>query len=163
MENAADALKIAFAVFAFALAITILFSLVSLARSTADYIFYYGDRTNFYEEPMKSKNNKYRTVKTEDIISTLYRYNKESICVTIELGTNSKTFDQSLNDGKTTEDIENELADYINNTLLNYSNSEFLEKFTEVPTSGIYDEGGDGTEIIVSSGGKKVYITYTLN
>jgi len=149
MENAADALKIAFAIFTFVLAITITFSLVSQAKSTADYILYYADDTNFYEHLNSSENN--RTVSLSEVISSLHRYPKE---VSINLGNeNIITFDS---DNK-------ELAKYVKEHLLEDlpKDAKFTEEFVEVPISGIYDSGTDGSEIIISSGGKKVYITYT--
>ena len=56
MENATDALKIAFAIFVFVIAITLTFSLISQAKSTSDYVLSYSDRTNFYEHS-DSKDN----------------------------------------------------------------------------------------------------------
>ena len=149
MENAADALKIAFAVFTFVLAITITFSLVSQAKSTADYILYYADDTNFYDHLNSNENN--RTVSLSEVISSLHRYPKE---VSINLGNeNIITFDS---DNK-------ELAKSVKEHLLEDlpKDAKFTEEFVEVPISGIYDIGTDGSEIIRSSGAKKVYITYT--
>ena len=37
---------------------------------------------------------------------------------------------------------------------------DFLEEFVDAPISGIYETGIDGTEVVLSSGGKKVYIKY---
>ena len=39
--------------------------------------------------------------------------------------------------------------------------AKFTEEFVEIPLSGIYEYGSDGTELVISSGGKKVYIIYT--
>lgn len=39
--------------------------------------------------------------------------------------------------------------------------TKFKEEFVEIPISGIYEYGSDGSELVLSSGGKKVYITYT--
>ena len=75
MENAADALKIAFAVFIFVIAITITFTIVSQAKSTADSVFYHRDETNFYEYSYsKGDTEKNRIVSVSEIIPTLYRY-----------------------------------------------------------------------------------------
>lgn len=154
MENAADALKIAFAIFVFVIAITITFSLVSQAKSTADYILYYTDETNFYEN-LDSKNTN-RTVSIAEVISALYRYSDESFAITIKLKNgNIKTFDlsnSSYNEG---------VVDYIKDTLLGLpTNTLFTEEFVEVPISGIYSTGTDDSEVVLASGGKKVYITY---
>ena len=179
MENAADALKIAFAVFVFVVAITIAFSLISEAKSTADYVLYYGDETNFYENLNSREKN--REVSISDVISTLYRYYKESLCVIVNLGSEEETykFDLSLSKTElekfkqagiitelqtpsTEKDVEEMLKKFIANKLLQLEDAKFTEEFVEIPISGIYQTGEDETEIILSSGGKKVYITYTL-
>lgn len=83
MENVADALKIAFAIFVFIVAIALLFSLTSQAKDTADTVFFYGDKTNFYGHASSKENN--REVSVSEVISTLHRYYKESISVTVDL------------------------------------------------------------------------------
>lgn len=50
MENAADALKMAFAIFVFVIALSIVFSLIGHVKETADAVLFYTDKTNFYEE-----------------------------------------------------------------------------------------------------------------
>lgn len=159
MENAADALKIAFAIFVFVVAITVTFGIISQAKSTADTVLYYSDDTNFYEHLSSKDSN--RIVSVSEVISALYRYYKESLCVTVDLNGNSTTFDLN-NSSATITAIENDIAEYVDNNLLELENATFTEEFVEVPISGIYDEGEDGSEIILSSGGNKVYVTYTL-
>lgn len=112
MENATDALKIAFAVFVFVLAITITFSFISQAKNTSDVVLYYADDTNFYDYESSSKKN--RTVDVSEVISSLYRYYKESIAVTIDLnnGKDPKTFDLTTSNVSMNE-IENNLKNYI--------------------------------------------------
>ncbi len=172
MENAADALKIAFAIFVFVVAITIAFSLVAKAKSTSDYVLFYADKTNFYDRLDSKEFN--RVVSTSDVISTLYRYYKESLCVTIVLPDNTYRFDLNmskadlkklgLNQTPSTENaIEKMLEDFIASKLIAYADAKFEEEFVEIPISGIYETGEDDTEITLSPGGKKVYITYTLN
>lgn len=158
MENAADALKIAFAIFVFVVAITVTFGIISQAKSTADTVLYYSDDTNFYEHLSSKDSN--RIVSVSEVISALYRYYKESLCVTVDLNGNSTTFDLN-NSSATITAIENDIAEYVDNNLLELENATFTEEFVEVPISGIYDEGEDGSEIILSSGGNKVYVTYT--
>lgn len=167
MENAADALKIAFAIFVFVIAITVTFSLVSQAKSTADYVLYYSDKTNFYEHLNSSKKN--RVVSVSEVISALHRYYKESVCVIVKLETDTYRFDLNretiLLDGKTSlgsqSDKEKNLEKFINEQLLKLpEGTKFEEEFVEVPIGGIYEIGEDDTEITLSSGGKKVYITY---
>lgn len=173
MENSVDALKIAFAIFIFVVAITVTFSLVSKAKSTSEYVLFYTDKTNFYER-LNSK-TKNREVFVSDVISTLYRYYKESLCVTINLGEKGGTYRFDLNLSETdlkklklnqspsTEvAIEEMLQKFIQDKLIDFMDYTFTEEFVEIPISGIYKKGEDDSEIILSSGGKKVYITYTL-
>ena len=174
MENAADALKIAFAVFIFVIVITITFTIISQAKSTADSVFYHSDETNFYEYVGSTEKN--RKVLISEIIPTLYRYYEESIGVTVNLNY-GKTYTFDLNNseyfvddddgrhilnGSETFDREKNLEKFINDKLLGLpSYTKFEEEFVEIPISGIYEYGSDGTELAISSGGKKVYITYT--
>lgn len=192
MENAADALKIAFGIFVFVIAITMLFMMVSKAKSTSDVVLYYSDNTNFYDhydytkEGLRDKKGN-RIVEVADIVATLYRYYNESVAVTVvlERGNPDKTYNFDLeyesildNNGKiirvsdgtgkellklgTKQNIEENLGKFITKVLYELGEDvKFTEEFTEVPTSGIYDIGEDGSEIVLSSGGKKVYITYT--
>ena len=164
MEDAADALKIAFAVFVFVIAITLTFALTSQAKDTADYVLYYNDETNFYDYAYSGDNR--RQVSVNEVISTLYRFYKESICVTVKLGNNLndvRTFDLSNSSYTNEAQIEKELGEYIKDNLANISaDKTFAEEFVEVPISGIYETGKDGTQITLSSGGNKLYVTYTL-
>ena len=156
MENAADALKMAFAIFVFVIAITVTFALLTEAKNTADVVLFYSDETNFqpHVESLEEVTASY-----QDVVSTLYRYYKESICVTIILDEEYK-FDLE-SPSSDTEIIEAEIGKFIKEELKDYKGRLFREEFVEIPISGIYDYGEDGTEIIVSSGGKKVYVTYT--
>ena len=49
MENASEALIMAFAVMVFVLAISVTMAVFSIAKDTADTILYAKDETNFYE------------------------------------------------------------------------------------------------------------------
>lgn len=49
MENASDALKMAFAVFVFIIALSTVFSLISQVKETADAILINSDRTTYME------------------------------------------------------------------------------------------------------------------
>ena len=85
MENAVDALKIAFSIFVFVLALALTISVVAQARSTAELIFHFNDKTEFYEYATKDnvENSKNRTVGMETIMPTIHRYAKEQFAVTI--------------------------------------------------------------------------------
>lgn len=162
MENAVDALKIAFAVFVFVIAITITFNFISQAKTTSDIVLYYADNTNFYNYESSAEKN--REVSVSEVISTLYRYYKESISVTVDLKNNKapKTFDLTGTNVNMKE-IEEELETYIKDNLLTLDGDKrFIEEFVQVPISGIYVIGEDDTIVAKSSGENKVYITYTL-
>lgn len=166
MENAVDALKIAFALFVFALAIMLTFGLVSQAKSTADTVFYYNDETNFYE---KSKPSSNRIVSISEIIPNLYRYYEESIGIIINLESGEDyMFDLNNREDNfigrqliSEADRQENLDEFVKTKLPNGTDVKFKEEFVEVPISGMYEYGSDGTELVISSGGKKVYITYT--
>lgn len=161
MENAVDALKIAFAVLVFVIAITTTFYFISQAKNTSDTVLYYADDTNFYE--YANSNDKNRTVNVAEVISTLYRYYKESIAVTIKLENNNVTTFDLTTENKSMKEIENELAIYVSSNLLKLnSNSKFKEEFVETPISGIYTSGEDDTQLTITPGGKKLYVIYTL-
>lgn len=92
MENAIDALKIAFAVFVFVIALALAVSVVGQARATSDIILSLNDRTNYYDYVEETDNNaggtgdkikKDRIVDFETILPTIYRYAKEQYAVTI--------------------------------------------------------------------------------
>ena len=166
MENAADALKIGFALLVFATAITVLFMLTSKSRTTADAVFYYGDETNYHAHTDATDTN--RVVSVADVITTLYRYNKESLAVTIKWkdgSTKVKDFDLQKETNENTNVIENEVGRFIveEAKLLDGANrnKKFLETFVEVPTSGIYlVDNETGTDIALADGSKKIFITY---
>ena len=161
MENAVDALKIAFAVFVFVIALSMTLMLVSEAKATSDTILYYSDETNFYHNLNSSTSN--RVVGLSEVISMLYRCFTESICVTVDLGSGNVTeFNPATGDYANRKAFEDKLATYIENNLLRYEGAEFTEEFVEVPVTGIYSTGSDGTEIVIENGTKRIYVTYKL-
>lgn len=83
MENAVDALKIAFAVFVFIIALSLSMRVMGQARETSENVFYMTDKTNFYELVEDGKVPEARIVSGETIIPTLYRYYKENFNVVI--------------------------------------------------------------------------------
>lgn len=85
MENAVDALKLSFALFIFAVAITLTISVVGQARATADTVFETTDKTLFYDYATNEDYNatEDRIVSFETILPTIHRYAKEQYAVTI--------------------------------------------------------------------------------
>lgn len=84
MDNAIDALKIAFAVLVFVIAISISMRVFSQAKTVSDEVFYMTDKTNFYDYTSGDKSPEGRIVSGESIIPTLYRYYKENFNVIIK-------------------------------------------------------------------------------
>lgn len=82
MENAVDALKIAFAVMVFVMALTISISSFNKVKATADIVLYSSDETNYYEyTQITGKAAENRIVGMETIIPTLYKYYKENYTI----------------------------------------------------------------------------------
>lgn len=82
MENATEALIIAFAVMVFVIALSTTMMVNGQAKETADYVFYATDKTNFRDEYEEKKAN-YRIVGMETIVPTIYRQFKENFNVII--------------------------------------------------------------------------------
>ena len=87
MENAVDALKIAFAVFVLVLALAVSITSFNMAKATSDIILYTKDETNYYDyQEATSKVQEKRIVGLETIIPTLFRYYKENFTVVFKQG-----------------------------------------------------------------------------
>ena len=82
MENAVDALKIAFAVFVFTMALGLAIYMFTEARITSDAVLQTSDVTE-YMQYVESENieNEDRIVGLETIVPTLYKYYKENYTV----------------------------------------------------------------------------------
>lgn len=88
MENAVDALKMAFGIIVFVIAIALSVSVIGQARAASDVIFHSNDKTEFYEYATEDTvtnvtKNGDRVVGMETIIPTIHRYAKEQFAVTI--------------------------------------------------------------------------------
>ena len=88
MENAVDALKIAFAVFVFIIAFTVILTMFTQARETADVVLQSSDITEYMTYTEQSQigsgitpTGEERIVGLETIIPTLYKYYKENYTV----------------------------------------------------------------------------------
>ena len=86
MENATEALLMAFAVLIFVIALSVSFSTLAQAKSTADVVLFYSDRENF-QTPVSYDKTDYeyggRKVDVDTVISTIYRCSKEKFSVKI--------------------------------------------------------------------------------
>jgi len=110
MENAVDALKMAFAVLVFVIAITVSIVSFNNAKATSDAILYTKDETNYYEyQGAIGKASENRIVGIETVIPTLFRYYKENYTVVFKQG----------NYNADTGEFSNEKYLYVYETLAN--------------------------------------------
>ena len=142
MENSAEALKFAFAIFVFILALTTVFMVISQAKSTSDTVLYYADRSNFQQTYQNGSN----IVGVDDLISTLFRYYKESLSITIKdsAGTIVAVFDTAI-EGNATWRATNEktlerIKEFINGDDKDNKDGITFKKFTYTdPNNYDYD------------------------
>ena len=159
MENAVDALKIAFGMLVFVIALTLAFMVFSQATQTSTKMLFASDKTNYYtysDEP----NEQGRIVGADVVISSLYRYYKESVVVRIVDGNNTEEFNTETDGGLSQKERKKRVNDWIkeNSSTLK---GQFLETFDEVKKGGKYIVEDDGSELTVQSGQTSIYITYT--
>lgn len=91
MENAVEALKMAFAVFVFVLAVTLGITMFTQAKMAADAIINTEDETSYYDYYRLKDDNgaalyEERIVGLESVIPTLYKYSKENYTVVFKEG-----------------------------------------------------------------------------
>ena len=85
MEDAAEALKMAFAVFVLIIGLGLAIHMFSETRQTVDVILQTTDETTYYSyETANSETSEYRIVGLETIIPTMYKYNKENYIIKFE-------------------------------------------------------------------------------
>lgn len=88
MEDAAEALKMAFSVFAFIIALGLAFTTFNQSKRVSDIVISASDRTYIeaYTEADIEKNKDGRIVGAETVIPNLYRYYKEKYSIEIAHG-----------------------------------------------------------------------------
>lgn len=162
MENAVDALKIAFGVLVFVIALTVAFALLSQAKATSDIMLFASDKTNYYTYSEDAENEEGRIVGADVVISSLYRYYKESVVVRIVDENNNiiEEFNTETDGGLSQKERKKRVNEWINDNKNNLT-GDFLETFDEVKKSGEYIVEDDGSELTVQSGQTSIYITYT--
>ena len=171
MENAVDALKMAFAIFVFVLAIGIAFAVFSQARAVSDIVLYYTDKTNFeqyvsfeqYASNASSSDHPCRIVGIETVVPAIRRYidNNEGYYVelkdingkTMYVYDSSSTDDEFLGADEKKAQIERD----INEIIKNYRDKEFEEYFSATIYRGERFEG-----IETKNTDEKIKITYKL-
>lgn len=156
MENVADALLMGFAVLIFVIALSVSFSTLAQAKSTADVVLFYSDRDNF-QTPLIDHNsvvkNGGRIVGIDTVISTIYRCSKENFVVSIQDDGKDYLFEYTV---KKKEQIDNEIKEFIVSQGNDFTNKKFKEEYVEVTISGTTYEG-----TLEENVGKKLYIYYT--
>lgn len=81
MDNATDALKMAFAVIVFTMALTIAIIMFSQLNQVSKIVISSTDITQYYEYEIATNEEQTRIVGLESIIPTLYKYYKENYTV----------------------------------------------------------------------------------
>lgn len=155
MENATDALLIAFAIIIFVVALAVSFTSLNKAKTTADIVLFFSDRENF-QIPLKNDADNYidggRTVGDDVVISTIARCIKEKFSVKIIEDTITYKFEYDV---QTKQEIEAEINRFINN----HRGKKYRETYVEATTSGTTYFGDDDSQI-EENVGKKIYITF---
>ncbi len=90
MENALDALWIAFAVLIFVMALTISIFMFSQVNDVSRIVISSTDTTNYYQYSLADQNSRFREVGLETIIPTLYKYYKEQFSIVFLDGTGTE-------------------------------------------------------------------------
>ena len=162
MENAVDALKIAFGVLVFVIALTVAFALLSQAKATSDIMLFASDKTNYYTYSNKAENTEGRIVGADVVISSLYRYYKESVVVRVYDKNNTliEEFNTETDGGLSQKERKKKVNEWIKENKSELDGT-FLETFDEVKKGGKYIVEDDGSELTVKSGQTSIYITYT--
>lgn len=176
MENSVDALKIAFAVMVFVIAITLSFQIISQAKSTADIVLYASDETNYYQY---NDNNSEFEVDFSTVVATIYNYYTETMSVIVTDGAEEHTWtfdsenEEYANTAEVKKAIQDKLNDItskldINNTTkfkVTFSDNEYVGGSYKGPNDYKTIKGNDitddGSQIQITPGTKKVKITFT--
>lgn len=158
MENAVDALKIAFGILVFVIALTMAFMVFSQANQTSTKMLFASDKTNYYRYSEDVTNEDGRIVGADVVISSLYRYYQESIVVRVGIDGNITEFNTETDGGLSKKQRKEKVNKFIEKDVLT---DTFLETFDEVKKSGHYITEDDGSELTLESGQTSIYITYT--
>jgi len=87
MENASDALMMAFGVLIFVIALTVAITSFNQVKAISDVVLYSKDETNYYDyQGATGRASQNRIVGLETIIPTLYKYYKENYTVLFRKG-----------------------------------------------------------------------------
>lgn len=127
MENAADALKMAFGVIVFVIAMAIALSLLSQANATTREIFYSMDTITYLEQANESQDDaNHRIVGLETIVPTIYRYPVENCGVTIVRKNNDGNYELIARYDVETENVASQIAN-----VKQYKYNENIERYKQ--------------------------------
>lgn len=178
MDNAADALKMAFGVFAFILALSIALASLTKAKETADTVLWHADKTNYYSWAEGTNQTAGRKVGKDTIIASLYRKQSDTYIIVI-IGNVKYVFNSATGVVEEINRITNTLIRPTINTndvanmgyLINFINTKldanktYYENVSEVTNQGMlggeYIVAEDGTKLQITQGDSKVIVTYT--
>jgi uncharacterized membrane protein YdfJ with MMPL/SSD domain len=176
MENAVDALKTAFAVIVFVIALTVSFIVFSQARKASEIVLYLSDKKNFEEYTAETQSIK-RTVGIETVISAVKRYinDNENYSVeiknrngdTLTMGANSRNkaiFDllEDHNQSMTPNQTAQRLEEWLKELMDKYNNEKFEESYSQVLFTGEMVETETGEIAEKPNTDTKVKITYII-
>lgn len=174
MENAVEALKMAFAVFVFVFAISLTLNSFTKAKDAADAILYHTDKTNYYLYVDSLNQEKGREVTKDAITASLFRKQSDTYIIVNISSTEKYIFNYTgivteVKNGVETKVDTNEytqanyIIDFVNKKL--QDSYVFYENIVEVTNKsdgkGEYVIGDDGTKLQVIQGANKVIVTYT--
>lgn len=173
MENASQALIMAFSIIIFVIALTISVSMFSMARATSDFVIFKSDKTNYYTYNIVDENTEKNTrvVGMETIVPTLYRYYKENYRVEFYdknenplgiyeidgVSINYFDVDDEIKEGRTWIGSQESFKEHVDKLVKNelipkYAESEFEEKYV---TKIISANNGTDSETDVSTEDEK--------
>lgn len=176
MENASQALIMAFSIIIFVIALTISISMFSMARATSDFVIFKSDETNYYTYNAVDETSKRnaRVVSMETIVPTLYRYYKENYRVEFYDGNEENPLE--IFDGKSIyyfdvddeiergepwigsqESFKNNVDKIVKEKLIpSYGNDRFEEKYS----TEIFTENDDTGKVTEEDQKEKIVIKY---
>lgn len=167
MENMVDALKMAFAVIVFVMALTIAFTVFSQAKETSEFVFYMMDKTNF-EEQLEQSQNDTKIVGMETILPLVARYidynENYSIEIQRENGDTIVIFDllEDQKANRTVLQARTRLEEEMQKLIKNYQTRKFIETYSEELYRGEVYTAPNGETFETVNTNTKIKITYRL-
>lgn len=167
MDNAVDAMIMAFSMIVFLIAFTASMYMFNQVSATSEVLLYVADKSNYFEniELATDTNITTRIVDLETVIPTIYRYYKENFCVKICDGRNNQNelvqiFDVDIEGRTRTAESATELTPAQDALIKAYGNDESPRYLFESPWIG-NTETDAKTRIDLYIKGEQGYINNT--